>query len=91
LATKIKDDNWIPCLIHPPQSPDLNPIKAYWNIIKPRVRKRTWRNIKELKAILQEEWAKIIMEEIRARIMEMPQHCKDLVEYGGKPLKSDLW
>jgi hypothetical protein len=55
LAAKLKDDNWVPCLTHPPQLPDLNPIKAYWNILKQRVRKRTWRTLEELKAILQEE------------------------------------
>jgi hypothetical protein len=91
LAAKLKDDNWIDCLTHPPQSPDLNPIEACWNIMKPRIRKRTWRTLEELKAILQEEWDKITMEEIRARIAEMPQRCHDLVEHGGKPLKSELW
>ncbi len=59
--------------------------------MKPRVRKRTGRTLEELKAILQEEWDKITMEEIRARIMEISQRCKDLVEYGGKSLESDLW
>jgi hypothetical protein len=91
LAAKLKDDNWIPYLTHPPQSPDLNPIEACWNIIKIRIRKRTWRTLEELKAILQEEWDRVTMEEIRARISEMPQRCKDLVEHGGKALKSDLW
>lgn len=91
LAAKLKDDNWIPCLTHPPQSPDLNPIEACWNIMKIRIRKRTWRTLEELKVILQEEWDKITIQEIRARIAEMPQRCRDLVAHGGKPLKSELW
>ena len=38
-----------------------------------------------------DEWNKIEMEEIRARISEMPWRCKQLVKFGGKPIKSDLW
>jgi hypothetical protein len=30
------------------------------------------------------------MEEIRARIIEMPDRCKRLVKTGGAPIKSDL-
>jgi hypothetical protein len=55
------------------------------------IRKRTWRTLEELKAILQEEWSKITMQEVRARIAEMPQRCCDLIEHGGKPLQSALW
>ena len=29
LARVYLDSNWIPVLIHPPQSPDLNPMEAY--------------------------------------------------------------
>jgi hypothetical protein len=31
------------------------------------------------------------MDEIRARIAEMPQRCQDLIKHGGKLLKSELW
>ena len=47
--------------------------------------------MEELKAILQEEWAKITMDEVRARISEMPERCKSLYKTGGKPIKSALW
>ncbi|KAH9216023.1 hypothetical protein DL95DRAFT_254807, partial [Leptodontidium sp. 2 PMI_412] len=63
--------------------PDLNPIEACWNIIKIRIRYKVWTDLEELKRALQEEWDKITMEEIRARISEMPQRCKDLVKYSG--------
>jgi hypothetical protein len=91
LAELYKEENDIDCIVHPPQSPDLNPIEACWNILKQRVRKRVWRSMEELKAILQDEWARITMDEIRARILEMPDRCKLLVETGGKPIKSHLW
>jgi hypothetical protein len=31
------------------------------------------------------------MEEIRAWIAEILQKCKNIIKYGGKPLKSELW
>jgi len=88
LAQKLKDANWISNLVHPPQSPDLNPIEAIWNILKQQVRRRIWKDIEELKAILQEEWSKITMQEVRARIQDMPRRCKLLVETGGAAIKS---
>jgi transposase len=87
----LKEANWIDSLFHPAQSPDLNPIEAVWNILKQRVRQRIWNSIEELKAILQEEWSKITMQEVRARIQDMPRRCKLLVETGGAPIKSAQW
>ena len=50
-----------------------------------------WIDIEELKQALQEEWSKVTMQEIRARIAEMPERCEMLVNSGGKPIKSKLW
>jgi len=91
LATCFKEANWIDSFVHPPQSPDLNPMEGVWNILKQRVRRRTWKNLEELKEVLQDEWSKITMQEIRARISEMPQRCQDLIKSGGGPIKSELW
>ena len=78
-------------LVHPPQSPDLNPQEACWNILKQRVRQRIWVTRDDLKAVIQEEWRAITMEEVRARIAEMPDRCKRVARNGGKAVKSALW
>jgi hypothetical protein len=61
------------------------------NILKQRVRHRTWRLIEELKEVLQDEWSKITMAEVRKRIADMPRRYKLLVETGGKAVKTPLW
>jgi hypothetical protein len=80
MAQVYLESNWIPTLKHPPQSPDLNPIEGVWNILKQRVRKRTWNNLEEYKAVCQDEWDKITMQEVRARIAEMPDRCNRIVK-----------
>lgn len=91
LAQQLKDDNWVINFKHPAQSPDLNPKEAIWNILKQRVRRRSYKSEGELKAILQEEWSRITMEEVRTRIADMPRRCQLLVKTGGKPIKSAQW
>jgi len=40
---------------------------------------------------LQDEWSKITMQEVCARISDMPRRCKLLVKTGGLPIKSAQW
>ena len=91
LAYHLKYKNQVDNLQHPAQSPDLNPIEAIWNILKQRIRRRVWRSLEELKDIAQEEWKKITMQEVRARIADMPRRCQLLVKTGGKAIKSAEW
>jgi hypothetical protein len=90
LARKLKDANWTDNINHPVQSPDLNPIKAIWNIIKQRLRCKILYSEEEMKEALQEEWSKITMTEVRKRITQMPGRCKRLIETGGAPIKTAL-
>jgi hypothetical protein len=91
IARELKDTNWITNLKHPVQSPDLNPIEGIWNIIKQRLHRRIFYSSKELKDAIQEEWDKITLEEIRARIGDMPRRCDLLVKTGGQAIKSAMW
>jgi hypothetical protein len=55
LAQALKDQNYVLNLKHPTQSPDLNPIKGIWNIIKQRLCRKVFYIDEELKVALQEE------------------------------------
>jgi DDE superfamily endonuclease len=90
-AQEMRDAAGIKNLSHPANSPELNPKEAAWNILKQRVRTRTWNSLPELKQIIQEVWKGITIEEIRARIEEMPWRCQRLVDYDGKRIRSKLW
>jgi len=66
-------------------------MEAVWNILKQRVRKREYNSIRELKHVLLEEWDRITMQEIRAKIDEMPWRCSEVVRTKGQGIKSLLW
>jgi transposase len=89
--THLKRDADLIILIHPPQSPNLNPIEACWNIMKGRLAGRRWSTVAQFKADIQAEWDKISIEEIRDRIREMPKRCKLVQEKPQVRIKSELW
>jgi hypothetical protein len=88
VVVRFKAANWIETLSHSSQSPDLNPSEAVWNILKQRVKRRQWKTLAELKQIMLNEWNKIIMNEIRTRISEMPERCKMLIENEDAAIKN---
>jgi hypothetical protein len=85
--------NWIEVFDHPPQSAGICPIEACWNILKQRVRQRyfDWHTVCEFKTVVLEEWDKITMKQIRARIAELPIRYKAIIASNGFPYKSTLW
>ena len=90
-AQEYKEAHNIQNLVHPAQSPDLNPIEGIWNIIKQRLRRRIFDSEQEMKDALQEEWDKITIEEIQDRIADMPRRCAELVRCSGKPIRGNKW
>ena len=66
-------------------------MEAIWAILKQRIRRRKWDNLDGLKKVLQDEWSKITMEEVRGRIAEMPSRCRALANSDGKAIRSSLW
>jgi hypothetical protein len=98
---ELRDANWIPVIIHPGQSPNLNPIEGVWLILKERAKKRIqdaegtlneWDGTKNSpERILREVWDSITMEQIRERIIEMPGRCVELTCNGGENIRSGKW
>jgi hypothetical protein len=91
IVIRCKQVNWLETLSHSSQSPDLNPCKDVWNMLKQRARHRSWRTVAKLKKMLLNEWDKIIMKEIRNRIDEMFDRYKKLIETDEKAIKSARW
>ena len=51
-CARLKRDADLLILVHPAQSPDLNPIEACWQIMKQRLRGGTWNTVEEFKAAI---------------------------------------
>jgi hypothetical protein len=90
IVRSCKADYWLNVLIHFSKSPDLNSSKEVWYILKMRVRRRRCDNVKELKRVILKKWDKITLNEIRARISEMSDRCKNVI-IDERTVKSDLW
>jgi len=87
----LRRDAGLLLLIHPPQSPDLNPIEACWNIMKGRLAGKKWSTVAQFKADIQAEWDRITIKEIRDRIREMRQRCNMINEHPEVRIQSALW
>ncbi|KAF1982209.1 hypothetical protein K402DRAFT_340853, partial [Aulographum hederae CBS 113979] len=90
-CAQLKRDADLVILIHPAQSPDLNPVEAIWQILKQRLRGARWRTVAEFKAAIQREWDKITIAQIRKRVREMPWRCKKVIQLKGARVRSALW
>jgi hypothetical protein len=88
---RLKDASHVLILVHPAQSPDLNPIEGIWLIIKERLRGGQWQTIEAFKQAILDAWRGISLSQIRRRIGEMPWRCDRVVKEEGRRIKSDLW
>ena len=81
LLNKLFKDRWIQ---NPPNSPDLaSPIENIWGIIKPRVKRRDPKSIKELKDYLIEEWGSIPEEMVQNLCKGYLEKIRKILELNG--------
>lgn len=84
-----KQNKWGKAIFY--EDRQLYPSEGVWNILKQRMRRLRYSNVKELKRVILEKWNKISMDEIRAWIREMPERCKQVKQSNGGVYKSSLW
>jgi len=100
VASELKNSSWVDLLVHPAQSPDLNPIEGVWLILKQRTKRRLKHPTKgeerwdstayHLKQILCQEWDQITIQEVRKLISEMPGRCRQVAR-DGERVRSTRW
>ena len=76
-------------LLWPAQSPDLNPIKTIWNLVKRILKRREPRpsSLQVLERYVEEACADIPLEEYRALIESMPDRIQAIIDNRGEPTK----
>ena len=73
----------------PAQSPDLNPIEHIWDALGRLVEKRRpqMKTLKDLEAVLQEEWSKLDVEYAERLVASMTRRCQAVIEARGGTTK----
>jgi transposase len=84
-----KEDNLVPILPWPAQSPDLNPIEHLWDVLERRVRahKPHPKNIGELMEVLVEEWDKIEPDILANLVESMSRRVQAVIDSHGNPTR----
>ncbi len=68
-------------------SPDLNPIKHTWGILKQKVEKHHVSNIQQLRDVIMEEWKRMPATTCAALVNSMPRRIKAVLDNNGAPTK----
>lgn len=76
-------DEQIPVLKWPSQSPDLNPIENLWEIVDKRIRTQNYSNRDELFQNLEEKWNNLDKKIIENLIQSMPRRCQAVIDNKG--------
>lgn len=79
--------NNVPLLEWPPQSPDLSPIENLWYILKENIRKHKASSHNELKGIILQEWQLISPELCNNLVCTMPKRVKAVIKAKGGSIK----
>lgn len=83
LAKQWRADNAVTRIDFPPQSPDLNPIENVWHILKSNVGYRRPANLKQLKRVVKQEWAKLPSHLCERLADSMPSRIEQLRQANG--------
>ena len=84
-------DKDIDVLKWPSQSPDLNPIKNVWRILKNKIQARRPSNLKELRIFSNEKWDKIPLKCCQNLIQIYKNHLKAVIAAKWGPNKYKLF
>lgn len=71
----------------PANSPDLSPIENLWRFLKRKVVARRPTTTEMLRRILQEEWVKVPVEEVRKLVESMPRRVAAVIKLKGDATK----
>jgi transposase len=77
-----KITNW------PPQSPDLNPIKNVWKVLKTNVQTLyNPKSVKEMQEVLKLAWDNFPQSTLRKIVNSMPEQMEEVIKKGGGPTR----
>jgi transposase len=62
-------------MVWPENSPDLNPIKNVWRLLKYRIGLRFPRTDKEVRGYTEEEWSRLQIDDFRRYCTNMRERC----------------
>ncbi len=83
LSMKFLSENVPILLLHPPYSPDLNPIETIWAIMKNALKQISVTSIKELKTVVNQVWNSITIETINKLLYNHREKIKKVLEAKG--------
>lgn len=86
-SKKWLEENNVPVLEWPANSPDMNPIESLWNILKRNVRNKAPQTLGQLKEDIVSCWNEIPSDTCAKLIEQMPRRIKALIKAKGGPTK----
>ena len=71
----------------PAYSPDLNPIDNIWGVLKQRLSKRCFNNLKDLGTAILTEWQTFTPDFLRNFVYSIPKRLEMCIKSKGKKIK----
>jgi len=81
------EDEEVPLMEWPAQSPDLNPIENLWSILDQRLKNRKPSNKEELFNLLKNAWKELPVNLLTKLVDSMPERCRAVIEAKGYATK----